>query len=244
MGLVVYNCSSFVMDLKKIFEVYWLIGTTGEIPKSWPANFSTQYNSMNPLEVNLNQTQSKMFISSSPPPFSPPGREDDLHSIVETINDARKFVYVAVMDFVPLFLFGDDRGKLWLPLETALKKAAVERRVDVRLLVSEWESTRPQMKAFVASLGELRHSYKLHTKKFIVPPAPNNQTIPFTRVNHNKYMVTDKSAFIGTSNWSGDYFTQTAGVGIHIENKKVIDELKAVFLRDWNSQYSHYIYDN
>lgn len=25
-------------------------------------------------------------------------------------------------------------------------------------------------------------------------------------------MVTDESAYIGTSNWSGDYFTNTAGV--------------------------------
>lgn len=27
-------------------------------------------------------------------------------------------------------------------------------------------------------------------------------------------MVTDRSAYIGTSNWSGDYFTNTAGIGL------------------------------
>jgi len=78
-----------------------------------------------------------------------------------------------------------------------------------------------------------------------MPPS----TIPFARVNHNKYMVTDKGAFISTSNWSGDYFTSTAGVSIIVNqmqssNRKTTDQiiiqaqLLEVFLRDWNSNYS------
>lgn len=42
----------------------------------------------------------------------------------------------------------------------------------------------------------------------------DQKKIPYARVNHNKYMVTDRSAYIGTSNWSGDYFTTTAGIGL------------------------------
>ena len=36
----------------------------------------------------------------------------------------------------------------------------------------------------------------LTQRLFEVPPV-KNKTIPFTRVNHNKYMVTDNAAYIG-----------------------------------------------
>ncbi len=50
---------------------------------------------------------------------------------------------------------------------------------------------------------------------FTVPSfSPEQAKIPFARVNHNKYLVTDKAAYIGTSNWSADYFLFTAGIGI------------------------------
>lgn len=32
---------------------------------------------------------------------------------------------------------------------------------------------------------------------FVVPASPEQKEIPFARVNHNKYMVTDKVAYIG-----------------------------------------------
>ena len=32
-------------------------------------------------------------------------------------------------------------------------------------------------------------------------------------MNHNKYMVTEKSGYIGTSNWEADYFINTGGIG-------------------------------
>lgn len=59
----------------------------------------------------------------------------------------------------------------------------------------------------------------------------------------NKYMVTDKVAYIGTSNWSADYFVSTGGVGIALSTTvknetNLHDQLESIFLRDWNSKYS------
>lgn len=83
-------------------------------------------------------------------------------------------------------------------------------------------------------------------KRFIVPSTPEQDKIPFARVNHNKYMVTDKTAYIGTSNWSGDYFTDTAGVAFVFQDNGMFQnatedirkELQDVFERDWNSPYA------
>ena len=35
------------------------------------------------------------------------------------------------------------------------------------------------------------------SQKFFVVPPVINKTIPYTRVNHNKYMVTDNAAYVG-----------------------------------------------
>lgn len=49
---------------------------------------------------------------------------------------------------------------------------------------------------------------------FRVPSfTPEQESIPFSRVNHNKYIVTDEAALIGTSNWTPDYFLKTGGIG-------------------------------
>ena len=62
--------------------------------------------------------------------------------------------------------------------------------------------------------------------------------------SHNKFMVTDISGFIGTSNWSGDYFTDTAGISVVFEPiKNTVDprrtnlllSLQRIFERDFNS---------
>lgn len=83
-----------------------------------------------------------------------------------------------------------------------------------------------------------------------MPSDEDQEKIPFGRVNHNKYMVTDNTAYIGTSNWSGDYFTDTAGIGLVINedthfskeegkgNGTIRYQLESIFERDWNSQYT------
>ena len=76
---------------------------------------------------------------------------------------------------------------------------------------------------------------------------PGKTDIPFSRVNHNKYMVTDTIAYVGTSNWSGDYFVSTAGIGYVVSQETGIgsprglpiqEQLRLVFERDWNSKFA------
>ena len=54
---------------------------------------------------------------------------------------------------------------------------------------------------------------------------------------------------LGTSNWSGDYFVYTGGVSITVNqtdqlssssrNSTIQQQLAEIFLRDWESRYSH-----
>ncbi|GAA6106614.1 5'-3' exonuclease PLD3 isoform X1 [Tachysurus ichikawai] len=136
----------------------------------------------------------------------------------------------------------------WAAIDTELRRVAFERAIHVRLLISCWNSTSAVMFPFLLSLASVHESKSnldIQVKIFIVPSSPSQKEIPFARVNHNKYMVTDRVAYIGTSNWSGDYFVNTAGSALVVNQTSssssestVREQLQAVFTRDWDSSYS------
>lgn len=262
MGVLVQNCPCLGNDLKKIFNVYWYLGQSDvTVPNKWPSQFNTSINETNPLSVSFNNTRAPVFISSSPPPFCPGGRTADLDAILHVISQAKQFVNIAVMDYEPATLYTNDNltsGKeIWGPsywpvIDDALRKAAYTNHVTVRLLASKWQHTQKNMFSFLCSLkmmGYLRSPNTiLEVKLFNVTSSQEQSKIPFARVNHNKYMVTDQHAYIGTSNWSGDYFINTAGVGFVVQqaslsgknttNDNFSGQLYEVFMRDWMSKYA------
>uniref|UniRef100_A0A667ZUL5 5'-3' exonuclease PLD3 n=1 Tax=Myripristis murdjan TaxID=586833 RepID=A0A667ZUL5_9TELE len=247
LGAVVYNCSCLAADLGKIFEAYWFLGQSHSIPSPWPSSFSTAYNKDTPLQLPLNDTPASVYLSSSPPSFCAAGRTPDLQSILSVMEDAQQFIYIAVMNYVPTMEFSHPK-RYWADIDTQLRRMAYEKRIKVRLLISCWANTQPVMLPFLRSLASVQdHKSKLdiQVRLFVVPSNPKQKEIPFARVNHNKYMVTDKIAYIGTSNWSGDYFVSTAGSALvvnqtasHMLEPTVQSQLREVFERDWSSAYS------
>ncbi|XP_018088791.1 5'-3' exonuclease PLD3 isoform X2 [Xenopus laevis] len=248
LGATIYNCSCLAQDLKKIFEAYWILGLpNATLPSPWPVNYSTPYNKDTPMQVNLNSTASEVYLSSSPPPLLAAGRTDDLQSIINIIDDAKQFVYISVMDYSPTVEFSHPL-RYWPDIDNHLRKAIYERNVHVCLLISCWQSSRPSMFTFLRSLAALysnKSNYNIEVKIFVVPATEAQKKIPYARVNHNKYMVTDRVAYIGTSNWSGNYFIHTAGSALVVNQTQsagtsdtIQMQLQAVFERDWNSNYS------
>ncbi|XP_076590378.1 5'-3' exonuclease PLD3 [Chaetodon auriga] len=247
LGAVVYNCSCLAADLGKIFEAYWFLGESRTIPSPWPTSFSTLYNKDTPLQLPLNDTPSHVYLSSSPPSFCAAGRTPDLQSILSVMEDAQSFIYIAVMNYLPTMEFSHPK-RYWADIDTQLRRVGYEKRVKVRLLISCWASTQPVMFPFLKSLASVydpKSKLDIQVRLFVVPASPKQKEIPFARVNHNKYMVTDKIAYIGTSNWSGDYFVSTAGSALVVNQTAsqsleptVQSQLKAVFERDWSSSYS------
>ncbi|XP_024936685.1 phospholipase D3 isoform X2 [Cephus cinctus] len=247
LGVFVLNCSCLAEDLGKIFDVYWMLGKDGKVPSSWPESLRTKINMDNPMNFTLNGNKYRSFIASSPPPFSPIGRTNDLDAILHCVEKAEKFIYISVMDYFPLTIY-TPKVKYWPIIDNALRSAAIEHKINVRLLISWWKHSRTSEDFFLKSLQDLTHSYKgvqIEVKRFIVPTTSDFDKIPFTRVNHNKYMVTDIAAYIGTSNWSGDYFIDTAGIGMLFEDNSqknqnsIRQQLEDIFHRDWNSPYAH-----
>lgn len=204
LGVIVSSCQMLANDLSKIFQVYWHVAQSHAIPNCWPDSFDTQYNLTSPLQVVLNNMKSNVFISSSPKQLNTLSRTDDLTAILSTIEKADKFINIAVMDYYPLYLYRRE-SKFWPLIDDTLKKVVIEKGIKIRLLVSIWKHSRSSLVHFLRSLDAFRsysESGSIEVKVFQVPSTEKQSKIPFARVNHNKYMVTDSIGYIGTSNWS------------------------------------------
>ncbi|XP_066466312.1 5'-3' exonuclease PLD3-like isoform X2 [Tiliqua scincoides] len=250
LGAVLHNCSCLARDLLRIFATYRILGREGaSLPAAWPSSLAAESSLDHPLKLQLDGIGAEVYISSSPPALSTQGRTADLTAIVSTIEDAQDFVYISVMDYEPQCVFCDPKS-YWPVIDDALRTAACTRRVKVRLLISCWQHSSGAMFIFLESLNILSRrplECPIEVRLFAFPVDEDLPPIPYTHVNHNKYMVTDRLAYIGTSNWSEDYFTRTAGVGLIVNQSQAADgdsgptlrqQLENVFYRDWDSSYT------
>ncbi|VFV32434.1 low quality protein: phospholipase [Lynx pardinus] len=249
LGIIIYNCSRLARDLEKTFQTYWVLGAPKAVlPRAWPRNLSSHINRFQPLRDRFEGVPTTAYFSASPPPLCPHGRTGDLEALLAVMGGAQEFIYASVMEYFPTTRFSRP-ARYWPVLDTALRTAAFNRGVRVRLLVSCWLHTDPRMFPGLRSLQALSDpeaGVSVDVKVFIVP-VRNHSNIPFSRVNHSKFMVTEKAAYIGTSNWSEDYFSSTSGAGLVVSQRAsrarpgvptVQEQLRHLFERDWDSPYA------
>ena len=201
-------------------------------------------------------TAAQMFVAAAPlEATAGHSRAFDEDALVYTIQSARSFVSLSVMDFAPFSMY--TPGSLYWPaLNDALLASVYSKpKLRVRLLISQWQHTSPQVLEALAALqkqAELcqytraRCSGRLEIKINQVPGWQNTTSSPenkarwpsFTRVNHAKYIVTDTRANIGTSNMEWGYFYTTAGASVNTDHESTRVALEKVFERNWNSSYA------
>jgi len=251
LGVSLYSCPCMVADVAKIFETNWMLAKEGsKIPTRWPTKYWTQYNKDNPISVRASgRPAMKAYWSTSPPQFCAPKRTSDLAAILDMISKAKKYVYISVMDYVPAIMYVKPK-QYWDKIDRALRAAVYDRGITVHLMASKWGSTRQQEIIFLKSLNTFGKmpgiNGSLSVKMFEMPANPD---IPYTRVSHAKYMVTDQAIFVSTSNWSGDYFENTGGVSLILKEEgtkgakgsgeSMHKDLRNTFIRDWESQYAY-----
>lgn len=63
LGAVVYDCECLADDLGKIFEAYWFLGESKTIPAPWPSQYATAFNKDAPMQLPINGTDSKVYLS-------------------------------------------------------------------------------------------------------------------------------------------------------------------------------------
>lgn len=156
----------------------------------------------------------------SPKGFLPNPAIWDLPRLIALIDGARRTVRVQVLTYKTV----SRDGSAFPDLDDALRRAA-GRGVTVELLVSDWAKRRGTVEA----LQRLSRVPNVAVR-FLHVPAWSGGFVPFARVAHAKYLVVDGArAWVGTSNWEGDYFTRSRNVGVIVEGEAFAAQLEGVF---------------
>lgn len=153
----------------------------------------------------------------------------DLPYILGAINDAKATVRVQLLGYA---VVGYDKSE-WRDIDDALR-AAGARGVKVQLLVSNWQKAAKKqqvVKDLTAADGvEVR---------FANIPEHSTGWQHFSRTIHSKYMVVDGAwSWVGTSNWSKDYFHSSRNVGLIVEGAPFASRLDQLHTSLWDSDYA------
>ena len=171
----------------------------------------------------------RAVLAASPPAGLPEGVPWDLPLLVEMMDAARDSVHVQLLSYG----VSDRDGRQFDDLDAALRRAAA-RGAKVRIILSDWAATKyalPCIQALSAVPGiEVRFTH--------IPPHPDG-FIAFARVEHAKYLTVDGNAmWVGTSNWSRDYFHESRNLGVFLRGDGATRQADAFFNLSWRGPYA------
>ena len=228
--------SAIAKDLQHLFEMDWDFAETGDrrsariaagpMTGTFPVEAHVFTGPHTPGNSGRAEIQ-KIVPVFSPRGFLPDSTRWDGALLRDMIDGAVHTVSVHVMSYSAA---GD------FELDAALRRADA-RGVRIRLLVANWSLGQSRLPA-LRVLQALPNT----EVRFTVIPQHSSGFIPFARVEHCKYLVVDdEHAWVGTNNWSKDYFFQSRNVGIAVTGHACAHTLQNVFEKSWNSSYAEYL---
>ncbi|MEE2960653.1 MAG: phospholipase D-like domain-containing protein [Myxococcota bacterium] len=169
--------------------------------------------------------EGEVQLVASPRDHIPEGATWDLPKILESIDGAKQHITIQLLSYS----IRNYDGSSWRRIHNALK-AATSRGVKLRMIVADWSKKDPKQAA-VKALSRFRNT----EVRFVKIPQFSGGFIPYARVVHAKFMVVDDDwSWLGTSNFSGDYFTKSRNVGLIIREMEFAKELLRFFQKGWD----------
>lgn len=212
----------------KVFADDWRFA--GGDPAPRPASLTES--TAQPVTATFAGAPVRVHAVASPEGMLPAETAWDLPAMIAAIDGAREEVRVQLLSYTTT----SRDGSYFADLDTALRRAAA-RGVQVKLLLADW-SKRSWSIEPLKSLQVLRN---VEVRLISVPEAEAG-FIPFARVVHAKFLVADGSvAWVGTSNWSGDYFHASRNLGLLVEGGSFGSALQGFHERTWASPYAEIV---
>jgi len=210
-----FRTTSLVAPLREIFEIDWEFCKTHKLPVL-PKDAAPS-----PLPA--------LELVASPPSLTPPAIRASLPALQEILGQAKSRIRIQLLTYSPV----SGKIRFWPALDNALRAAAV-RGVTVQLLVSDWNLASPA----VDHLKSLTLIPNLEVRIVSIPESDKGH-IPFARVAHSKYMTIDGSLlWLGTSNWSEDYFTSSRNVELILRDPALATQGDRIFEKLWSGRYA------
>ena len=188
-------------------------------------------NKDNPVTVSSDKYgQVMMYPAFSPPDLNMPGLSSEEDELIKIIDNSKNRLLIQMYSYSP-----KTRSKeiKYDRIDNALRSAA-SRGVKVKIIFSDW-AIRDEATDFIKSLS----AEKNIEIKFSSIPQYSAGFIPYSRVDHCKYFISDNNiSWISSSNWEWGYFNNSRNATIVTENLKINEELEKVFYRSWDSNFT------
>ena len=204
--------------------------------QDWQAQALTSQGSratvLNSKVVAANYAQNA-FLLASPNAYNPAGVGDSETGLPALLAEAKNEVRIQLLDYAPLS-YGPNRTRPYYAVIDNAVRAAAQRGVKIKLMVSSWNTEAPAI-AYLKSLA-LVPNVEI---RIVTLPTASTGFIPFARVIHSKTMSIDgKLAWVGTSNWAGGYFDLSRNLEVVLRNDAMAQRIAALHEQTWSSAYA------
>ncbi|WP_462380300.1 phospholipase D-like domain-containing protein [Pseudomonas sp. Marseille-QA0892] len=173
------------------------------------------------------------YLVASPARFNPEGVMDSQRELLRLLGEAKREIRVQLLDYAPLSHGPDHTRPFYAPIDNALRAAAA-RGVEVRLMVSDWNTKAPDVD-YLKSLAVLPNVQV----RIVTLPQASSGFIPYGRVIHSKTMEIDgQVAWVGTSNWLGGYMDQSRNLEVVMHDSNMAGRIRALHEQLWAGPYA------
>lgn len=210
-------------EAQRLFSADWaLAAADAKTPPSVPPG-------ARPVRARvLGDEGARITLLASPSSLLDHRDRDELSALVRALDGAARTIRLQVLTYQAAY----RDGAPFLELDRALRRAAA-RGVGVEILVSAWAVAHADR-----GLAQLARTPGVRVRVLTVPPHSSGP-IEFARVAHGKLLSVDGStAWVGSSNWEGDYFTRSRNVSLLITGGRLAQEVERFFLENWASPYA------
>jgi len=219
---IIFRNSNEAGNLQKVFEHDW---NHAQVKLN---EFSPRRRSF--FEVLSERSETLITLLASPSQDLPLGLQSTLYQLLSMIQKAESSIQVQMYQYSTRYWTGGPSR--WRVLHDAIQTAA-HRGVHVQLLFD-----RASFKKDSDEISKLSSTPGIEVKK-IEFPQWSGGPLDYARLAHSKYMIVDqKVSWIGSENWSENYFLSSRNVGAVIHASTAIADLDRVFRRLWSSSYA------
>ncbi|MDD5209470.1 MAG: phospholipase D-like domain-containing protein [Elusimicrobiales bacterium] len=215
-------------DLSRIFEADWALAGGAEAKKMFAKKGKAEISASKPEKAAVNGGEVSYSLAYSPVNFVPKGADTEITELLKAVGAAKKTIRGQVMTYSLM----EHGSKRWADLDTAFRKAAAK-GVKVELVFADW-----------AMGGKADRDIKALAKtenievKISILPQHSSGMIPFSRVEHLKYLVIDgETGYVTTSNWGPGYFLTSRGVAVFTKGAAAASVLEDIFAKTWAGPY-------
>lgn len=193
-------------------------------------NFGGYSNSNMPVTLSTNEYgKITVYPAFSPVKLNTEVMDSEESELLKILDNAKDSLLIQIYSYSSK---AKNEDNYYDDIDKALRNAALK-GVKIKMILPDWALKESSVK-FIKDLSAVSNI----DIKIITIPQYSEGFIPFARVDHCKYFISDNNlSWISTSNWEWSYFYNCRNASLIFNNEKLSADLAKEFNNIWFGQY-------